>query len=352
MVEASEDPAVAGSTTEGGEASSAVEGLGEGGAAAASRLASHESQQGAGGEGSSGQVSAAAASRRASFESQQGEGGQGASGDGSHRGSRRSEGAASASASASQPCLAIPEDHAAAAEAPEAAASTSEPRNKKMGKSDSCPGPGDYMWNDEVNLRKKPVWSMTSPDRKNLDLMLTTWTPASTSTQPRAPDPGEYSLEGIGRHGKFSPPKWSWKKKHDVPQQPASLGLKLELPSHCGGKHPASHSNAVWTLHGADRKYLPAETPTWTPMPPTEFKPGPGTYDLGRTPKWKASSRKGTFGGRQANLHPDEKAWVPKTRGAAMIPGGEAIRLNPPMASPKLRPMFTPHMLLTQSRVS
>jgi len=208
------------------------------------------------------------------------------------------------------------------------------------------------MWNDEVNLRKKPVWSMTSPDRKNLDLMLTTWTPASTSTQPRAPDPGEYSLEGIGRHGKFSPPKWSWKKKHDVPQQPASLGLKLELPSHCGGKHPASHSNAVWTLHGADRKYLPAETPTWTPMPPTEFKPGPGTYDLGRTPKWKASSRKGTFGGRQANLHPDEKAWVPKTRGAAMIPGGEAIRLNPPMASPKLRPMFTPHMLLTQSRVS
>ena len=38
-------------------------------------------------------------------------------------------------------------------------------------KSDSTPAPGQYVWRDDVHLRKKPVWSMTSPDRKNLDLM-------------------------------------------------------------------------------------------------------------------------------------------------------------------------------------
>lgn len=43
-------------------------------------------------------------------------------------------------------------------------------------KSDSTPAPGQYVWHDDVHLRKKPVWSMTSPDRKNLDLMpLSCW---------------------------------------------------------------------------------------------------------------------------------------------------------------------------------
>jgi hypothetical protein len=82
-----------------------------------------------------------------------------------------------------------------------------------MSKSKSTPSPGQYRWNDDVNLRKRPVWSMQSPERHHLDLMLPTWTPASRSLQPRAPDPGEYGDQSIvGRNGVFTQPKWSWER--------------------------------------------------------------------------------------------------------------------------------------------
>merc|ERR1712098_846812 len=61
-----------------------------------------------------------------------------------------------------------------------------------LSKSKSTPAPGQYFWKDDVNLRKRPEWKLKSPERKHLDLMLATWTPASTSLQPRAPDPAEY----------------------------------------------------------------------------------------------------------------------------------------------------------------
>eukprot|EP00421_Protoceratium_reticulatum_P027047 CAMPEP_0168462168 /NCGR_PEP_ID=MMETSP0228-20121227/54382_1 /TAXON_ID=133427 /ORGANISM="Protoceratium reticulatum, Strain CCCM 535 (=CCMP 1889)" /LENGTH=86 /DNA_ID=CAMNT_0008477547 /DNA_START=42 /DNA_END=299 /DNA_ORIENTATION=- len=77
-------------------------------------------------------------------------------------------------------------------------------------RSKSSPGPGQYVWNDHIHLRRKPNWSVTSPDRTNLDLMIGTWTPASSSVQPRAPDPGEYGDQAkIGPHGKYWAPSWS-----------------------------------------------------------------------------------------------------------------------------------------------
>lgn len=218
-----------------------------------------------------------------------------------------------------------------------------------MRKSTSCPGPGDYMWDDNIHLRKKPVWSMTSPDRKNLDLLIGTWTPASMSLQPRAPDPGEYgTMEGIGRNGKFSQPQWSYGRASGrpclAPPPPDKLETALKVYSSLGGDHPGYANRAHWSISGVERKNLGMGTTSWTPSASTEYRPGPGAYDVHRKPKWKASSRKGTFGGRQGNLHPECQAWVPQTHGSRLL-GGEAARLG--LSAPKLRPMFLPSMLKT-----
>lgn len=217
-----------------------------------------------------------------------------------------------------------------------------------MRKTASCPGPGAYMWNDHVNKRRRPLWTMQSPDRKCLDLVLGSWTPATSSVQPRAPDPGEYMTEGLGRNGKFVAQRIIWKVPTDVPKKPEPLGVPVNLPGAVYGRHPAKRMTPIWTMHGAERQHLPGNFPTWTPTPQTEARPGPGAYKVDRAPNWKASSRRGTFGGRPPKLHPDEQQWVPKTRGA-MIVGGEAARLRPPMDSPKEKPVFVPSMLRRHS---
>jgi len=209
-----------------------------------------------------------------------------------------------------------------------------------LSKSDSTPGPGNYLWKDDVNLRKRPVWSVGSPERKHLDLLLCTWTPASTSLQPRAPDPGEYGdTSYVGYRGKYGAPKWSWENGGTRPcLQPLpipKMELAIKLPPAVGGSHPTKNSAANWSVFGISRKGLPAGSASWTPQLASDEKPGPGTYKLDRVGRgwkgnnWKVTTRRGcTWGGRIQNLHPDEKAWVPKTRGARMSGGLEASRFR------------------------
>merc|ERR1719238_308897 len=79
------------------------------------------------------------------------------------------------------------------------------------------PGPGDYVWQDSVHLDKPPLWSIVAPDRRNLDMMVNTWTPAPTSNAQRAPDPGRYDVQKVSRNGRFSPPMWSWERNSARP---------------------------------------------------------------------------------------------------------------------------------------
>lgn len=209
----------------------------------------------------------------------------------------------------------------------------------------SNPGPGEYMWNDNVHIKRKPVWSMASPDRKHLDLMLGTWTPASTSLQPRAPDPGEYVCKKpAGKNGVFFSPQWTFERGSVRPclaEDPVpTLQLDYKLPAF-GGVQPTKKTIPLWSVVGKDRSMLPAAIGTWTPSTGSDLRPGPGTYDLDRVGrKWKNfGTRRGcTWGGRQTNLHPEVKAWVPKTKGSCGIPGGEMARLDifPHKGSPVL----------------
>jgi hypothetical protein len=203
-----------------------------------------------------------------------------------------------------------------------------------LNKSKSTPAPGQYRWNDDIHLRKRPVWSMFSPDRAHLDLMLGTWTPASTSLQPRAPDPGEYGDQSIvGRNGLFTQPKWSWEKSSIrpclLPDPPKTLESAVKLQPTVGGKQATRRSYPTWSVYGKDRSSLPFDIPTWTPKMTTDLRPGPGQYDLDRVGrKWKASTRRGcTFGGKPANLHPMERDWVPQTFGCRLL-GGEGSRMR------------------------
>lgn len=203
-----------------------------------------------------------------------------------------------------------------------------------LSKSKSTPAPGQYFWDDNVNLRKRPDWKLQSPDRKHLDLMLATWTPASTSLQPRAPDPGEYGDQSIvGRNGVFTVPKWTWehgsKRPCLMPNPPPKPEIIFKIKPSVGGRDPVKRNVPNWSVFGKDRSQLPTDLPTWTPRPSTDLRPGPGSYDLNRTgKKWKAVTRRGcTWGGRTTNLHPDEKAWVPRTFGSRLC-GGENSRLR------------------------
>merc|ERR1712087_712458 len=124
-----------------------------------------------------------------------------------------------------------------------------------MLRSKSTPAPGQYVWDDHVNMRKRPVWSMNSPERKNLDSMLGTWTPASSSLQPRAPDPGEYGDQSIvGKNGLFFAPKWSYGRCSGrsclAPDPPEKAEIDLKIPGAFSGKHPACHMPPQWSLYG------------------------------------------------------------------------------------------------------
>jgi len=211
-----------------------------------------------------------------------------------------------------------------------------------MKKSDSTPGPGNYMWNDDVNRFKKPVWSVQSPDRSMLDLMLGTWTPASSACQPRAPDPGEYGMQDTcGYRGPFTQPKWSQARYSGrpclAPNPPERIEVPCNLPPAVGPKHPTKTSPANWSVFGKDRSQLPADLPTWTPKPNTDVRPGPGSYNLDRTgKKWKATTRSGcTWGRKINNLHPDERAYITQTRGAQMGLGGDMLRYRAEKDRPK-----------------
>ena len=201
-------------------------------------------------------------------------------------------------------------------------------------KSNQTPAPGQYVWHDDVHLRKKPVWSMASPDRKNLDLMLPTWTPASGSLQPRAPDPGEYGCQDTcGRNGPYRPPKWSQARSSGrpclAPDPPEVVELENKIPSSFGGENPLQAWPPKWSVCGKDRSQLPNDIATWTPKPNTDIRPGPGAYNLDRKSKWKASSRSGcTWGRRLPNLHPEVRAFITQTSGARMK-YGDWMRYRP-----------------------
>ncbi|OLP78432.1 hypothetical protein AK812_SmicGene41386 [Symbiodinium microadriaticum] len=150
------------------------------------------------------------------------------------------------------------------------------------GKHDTTPAPGQYVWRDDVHLRKKPVWSMMSPDRRNLDLMLGTWTPASRSLQPRAPDPGEYgAVDRCGRNGVFTSPKWSQARSSGRPclaqDPPEVIEIENKLPSSFGGENLLHAWPPKWSVFGKDRSQLPHDIGTWTPKPNTDVRPGPGS---------------------------------------------------------------------------
>ena len=196
------------------------------------------------------------------------------------------------------------------------------------------PAPGQYVWHDHVHLRKKPVWSMMSPDRRNLDLMLPTWTPASGSLQPRAPDPGEYgAVDTCGKNGVFSCPKWSQARSSGrpclAPDPPELVELELQVPSSLGGANLLQPWTPKWSVFGKDRAQLPSDIATWTPKPNTDIRPGPGAYNLNRQSRWKATTRSGcTWGRRLKNLHPEERAYITQTSGARMN-YGEWMRYRP-----------------------
>mmetsp|Transcript_90021 Transcript_90021/g.239171 ORF Transcript_90021/g.239171 Transcript_90021/m.239171 type:complete len:324 (-) Transcript_90021:68-1039(-) len=170
-----------------------------------------------------------------------------------------------------------------------------------MSRSKSTPGPGQYAWRDSIHLRKKPSWTMQVPERKNLDLMVGSWTPASSSQQPRAPGPVYDSPPGVG--GKYGPPKWSYARASGRPclaqDPPKRAELTITLPSTFGGVSPTLKRVPQWSVFGKDRSSLPYDTPTWTPKMESDVRPGPGQHDVSRMPNWKPRNRRGcTWGGR------------------------------------------------------
>lgn len=198
-----------------------------------------------------------------------------------------------------------------------------------------APGPGDYGWEDDVHLRKRPVYSMTSPDRACLDLMLPTWTAASSSLQPRAPDPAEYSNldynSAVGRNGKLGAPKWSWERTTPgdcrEPLRPQPLAVATRHFAMVGGDHhPSKPMPPNWSLRSPERLNLPRDTPTWVPRISSDVRPGPGQYQV--RPDFKPKTRaRCSFAGRPQNLHPMSSDWCPRTRGSYQ-PTCEDLRMK------------------------
>lgn len=198
-------------------------------------------------------------------------------------------------------------------------------------RSKSTPGPGQYVWKDDVHLKCNPKASVLAPDRRALDLMVPTWTP-KTSLLP-SPDPGAYGeLSTIGPRGRFSSPKWNMQsgiiRPCLAPPPPEKVEIVTKIPTAFGAvKNPTIKMPPCWSVQGKDRSLLPVDLPTWTPKPAAEMRPGPGQYDLTRAPKWKAVNRRGcTFGTRIQNLHLEERAWIPQTTGSRLA-NGEWMRM-------------------------
>lgn len=211
-------------------------------------------------------------------------------------------------------------------------------RPKLAGK--SSPGPGAYIWQDDVNLNKPPVWTMSSPERKHLDTQFSSWTPLPSTHAARAPPPTEYSNidyeTAMSYHGRLGAPKWSMGK----PSQPRLPGPPPALPNRhfalVGGTHPARPMPPIWTMRSPERTNLPNDAPTWQPRSNTDLKPGPGQYRLasmGQGSRYKPTTRLGcTFGGRPRNLHPGTTSWTPSTHGSHP-PSSEHLRLKKPKRS-------------------
>lgn len=200
------------------------------------------------------------------------------------------------------------------------------------------PGPGDYAWLDDVHLSRRPTYTMTSPDRNTLDLMVPTWSPAASSLQPRAPDPATYSNIdyncAVGRNGKLGAPKWSLNVTPGDCREPL-LPQRLEVPTRHfamvgGSHHPSKPMPPNWSMNSPNRPNLPRDVPTWVPRTSTDLRPGPGQYIAERKPAKPTTRARCSFGGRPQNLHPGCGDWNPRTSGSYQ-PTCEHLRmrLNP-----------------------
>jgi len=196
-----------------------------------------------------------------------------------------------------------------------------------LNRSKSTPAPGQYMWNDQLRFKKRPQWSMSSPDRAHKDMILPTWTPASPSLQPRAPDPGEYGdISSLGKNGKFSSAKYSFggagHRPCLAPNPPQRIELELQVRNTVGGHHPAKKMGRSWSVYGKDRSQLPGDLTTWTPRPTFDIRPGPGQHNLTTnwhhsSSRWNVTTKRGsTWGGRPKDLPDGLMGWTPQTRGS------------------------------------
>lgn len=183
----------------------------------------------------------------------------------------------------------------------------------------SNPGPGAYQWSEDVHKNRSPLWSVTSsPDRRNLGYKECSWTPIP-STEGTSPDPAHYGdISHLTPHGVHSPPKFTMRGRgaYGSAANPRKRDYSrfYDLPGSVGGNHPALARPPHWSVTGADRTYLPYDKPTWTPQPVKESKPGPGTYNVSRRPRWMAPNRNGcTFGRRPTDLPQDIPMWVATT---------------------------------------
>merc|ERR1712039_420556 len=103
-------------------------------------------------------------------------------------------------------------------------------------------------------------------DRTNKDQMMPTWTPASTSLQPRAPGPGHYGdTSQLGNRGKHEKPKYTWgasQRSCLSPNPPQKIEMELQIHNTVGSKHPGKRMGRSWSVYGKDRSQLPYDIST------------------------------------------------------------------------------------------
>lgn len=198
----------------------------------------------------------------------------------------------------------------------------------------STPGPGEYVWNDAVNLYRPPVYTLTVPDRKNLDLVVGSWFPPPSSNQQRAPDPGHYELADLSRNGRVGAPKWSWERNSErfagrkMPPTKVEINTIYDVPGTMGGTHVSKKMVPTYSMTGKDRTHLPVDLGTWTPKMSTDIRPGPGQYNLMKAQGWSKSTRRGcTWGARPINLPFGVASWTPNTKGTRLC-NGEVSRMR------------------------